>query len=408
MAGTAAASATVPIGQAFLPEGVSSLWDRALPFFKVSGILMATYVANMMVKWGVERLAECLGLKPETRVAVSLAAQAVTMTSGVSLGLNAAGVSWAALSAFAGTALTVSSKDYIRNFIEGVKILLNRPFLMGDSIQIGDKQYKVMDMTLNEILLLREGHSQPTQMTYAQLVSRPITVFREYKNKSELSLGRPSIPFFEILKAAQEASRQHLMRATLWLSAGLGALFALPALKAYLAWNVFDGLYPFLRGGVLLWATWTFANWVCGLIARYAEKNSWDPQVAVILKLFLQAAIYVAGGSLALHSFGVASEVLVASLGVPAIVAGFLSADILGNLGKAIEILWRRPYMIGSLIEIAGVSGEVRDINMQWLLLEHSDKSHTLLPYSVVKASDFTILDPSADTSPPKLPSKSR
>ena len=52
---------------------------------------------------------------------------------------------------------------------------------------------------------------------------------------------------------------------------------------------------------------------------------------------------------------------------------------------------------IGDRLEVGAVSGTVADMNLSYVVLQHPDQSHTLVPYAVLKASPFTVLSQASD-----------
>ena len=92
------------------------------------------------------------------------------------------------------------------------------------------------------------------------------------------------------------------------------------------------------------------------------------------------------------HFFGMTWSALLKSLGATSIAVGWTSSDIIGNLIQGFWILASHPFAIGDQIEVGAVSGTVADMNLSYVVLEHADKSHTLVPYAVLKASPFTVL----------------
>jgi small-conductance mechanosensitive channel len=83
---------------------------------------------------------------------------------------------------------------------------------------------------------------------------------------------------------------------------------------------------------------------------------------------------------------------LLKSLGATSIAVGWASSDIIGNLIQGFWILVSHPFTIGDRIEVGALSGTVADMNLSYVVLEHADKSHTLVPYAVLRASPFTVL----------------
>ena len=80
---------------------------------------------------------------------------------------------------------------------------------------------------------------------------------------------------------------------------------------------------------------------------------------------------------------------------------GLVIADIIGSF-----ILWLRvngKTKIGDNVEISKVTGIVKAVNMHSLVVEHSNKTHTIVPLALAKS--VTVLGKAdAKTDPPKPP----
>jgi len=79
-----------------------------------------------------------------------------------------------AISASAGLALGLGAQDLIKNIIAGILILLDRPFRVGDMIQVGDHYGEVTNIGLRSIRLQTFGDSTvtlPNAMVLGQAIS---------------------------------------------------------------------------------------------------------------------------------------------------------------------------------------------------------------------------------------------
>jgi small conductance mechanosensitive channel len=53
---------------------------------------------------------------------------------------------------------------------------------------------------------------------------------------------------------------------------------------------------------------------------------------------------------------------------------------VLGNLVAGLTIIFTKPFRVGEYIEVAGVSGQVKHIELFSTMLLHSDMSHVMVP----------------------------
>ncbi len=388
-----------------------SAWTHVQPFAIALGALAGTYAVSRAVGWGVEKLAAKLGWRPTTRVAVKMGVTIALLTSGAGLGMHLAGATTSAvLTTFGvgGIAVTMAAKDFIGNFLEGVKVLLSHPFVVGDTIWIGDKPYKVRDMTLR-YLVLDHGRKSTLMITYDQLAAKAVTILREYVPKRKIHLPSPRLRAF--WEAATSIARTDLKSASWWTAVGAALLVGLPAAAGVLAWPALTTLLPYLTAMSWLVAGVAAQKWTGALVTRLGEKLGWHPQTTVVIKLAAQALSLMIGGGVALRAMGVTWMGLLASLGATSIAFGWASADIIGNLIQAFWLITTQPFKIGDILEVGGVQGQVVDMNMQYIALAQDiivdgqlRRAHTLVPYSVIKSAPFSVLAPE-DVKPPEVKS---
>lgn len=392
------ALAAVPIAPVAMPVWLADFFAKYKDYFEAGGVLIATHFANKIVGWGIDRIAELAHWKPNTKVAVHMAASIAVWTTGAAVGLHTAGAGTSALLAtfgIGGVGVTMAVKDFVGNFIEGIKVLINQPFVMGDRIKLGAETYVVKDMTLRYLVLQPESlKGSLSNVTYEKLATIPITVYRDYSNRHKLRLARIGVPFRAIVGAVKAIPRPNIAKATLWMVVGVGALVGLPVLKASLAFSLFNTIFPYLQGAAVLAATHSVAKWLTNVVQKLGEKLGWNPQATLVVKIAAEALTYTLGGSFALRAVGLTWKTLLTTLGATTAALSWASADILSNLFHGIWLLARQPFKIGDTIKVGGVMGQVADMTVQYVVLVGPDHSHILVPQSVIKSELYTVLSP--------------
>jgi len=405
---SALAGAVVPLpaAKAALPDWAQHAWTQVAPYAWAGAGIGATYAAGRLSSWAVTTLGARWGWDQHRVVAVRLAVSTAGWIAGTTATLHAAGVSKEVLVTslgLGGVTLTMAAKEFIRQVLEGLKVLVYRPFFPGDRIIVDKSLYKVRGFTLRYLELDRYKKST-SMMTYATLSGKPVTVLRRYTPAKDSSLPNPQ-GWRSSWTAMRGEARQNLSlrKATAWLAAGVAVLVGLPSLKAEVALPAFQWVFPWLEAGAIMFATRQADNWIYSFIGRIAEKAQWRPQTTMFVRLGAQMLVYVIGGTLAMHAMGVTWTTVAATVGVTSFVVGWATGDVIGNVIQGFLILYSKPFGVGDVIEVGGITGRVIDMNLQYVVLEHSDKTHSLIPYSVVRDSVFTVLDPSeADTRPPQ------
>ena len=380
-----------------LPSWLPDLWSQMEKYVAGGGILLAVYAGNRLIHRAIDGLAERGHWRPNTVMAVSLATSALVWGLGGALALHAFGVSTATLLktfGLGGVGMTMAAKDFIGGFLEAVKLLINRPFVINDRVRITAEEYVVRDMDLYYVYLLR-ADGAIKMMTYAQLAGQAVTVFREYSQRSPDGSPRAHIGE-RMRRLLGEIPRLSLAASSLWTILGLGlsaSLFFFPALAP--AAIALHSWVRWAQAATVLVAAHFLQRGLVGFIGRLSQRPGWSPQAAVVVKLIAQLLVYLLGGSIALFFLGMSWPALLASLGATSLVMGWAAADFLGNLIQGLWILFRHPFTLGDTIEIGGVSGIVADMNINYVVLSHSNKSHTVIPYAVIRNSPIIKIPPS-------------
>jgi len=90
------------------------------------------------------------------------------------------------------------------------------------------------------------------------------------------------------------------------------------------------------------------------------------------------AAVFIA----ALQVFGVQATSFVAVLGALTLAIGLSLQGALGNIASGVMIMIFRPYKLGDYVELAGVAGSVKDINLFQTVLATVDNVQIMVPNS--------------------------
>lgn len=385
---------------------LGSAWSWASPYTGTVGALAAAYGVSRLARWGIDQLAARGNWQPNTKVVARLIASIVVWTGGVAFGLSAAGVSTAALMTtfgVGGIAVTMAARDFIGNFMEAAKILMTKPYVVGDKVKIDDKDYLVKGMSLRYLELEREP-GKLTLITYAQISGKAITIQRAYtsKHKRFFAGGVKPVTFSDLWRSAgfgRAEPKIHMGKAALLAGIGLAGVLGLPVLAAASATSLpwLAGALPYLKAFAALWMTRWTSQWITGLVSKLGAVAGWDPQSSTMVKFLAQALTWTLGGTVALYMAGVTWAALLTAVGASSIALGWASADVIGNLIQGMWILATQPFKIEDTVEIGKSKGKIVDMSVNFVVLENEGGSHTLVPYAVVKASEFTVAAPQED-----------
>ena len=65
-------------------------------------------------------------------------------------------------------------------------------------------------------------------------------------------------------------------------------------------------------------------------------------------------------------------------------VVGFAVKDVLANLAAGMFILIKRPFVVGETVHLAGITGEVMEVNLAACVLFSSDRETVTIPNAKV------------------------
>lgn len=414
-AASTSAGAPAPIE---LPAWLVGAVSAVFPYAKGIATLFGAHYANQGARWAITRLGETFGWKENTTAVVRLVAGVSILAGGAAMALHFMGMPTdALLTTFGvgGVAMTMAAKDFIGNFLEGVKVLIKQPFQMGDYMLIGGKLVRANDMSLQHLKLDTYGKSVAYR-EYTDLAGLAITVFREHvpqlKFKSPKGLLAKTALLLKLAVAnavalTREIPKPDLKKTGMWAAAAGGLLYGLPKLRELLVDGWFQSLFPFLQGGAVFFAAHSLQKWLGALITVWGQKRGWHPQKIVLVKLLVQGGVFAVGGPIALSMMGFSMTSFLAYIGASGVVIGWATSDILGNVIKAFRVMGGKKIQVGDIVEFGTVQGKVVDLDWNYLIIEHADKSHSLIPYSMTK--NFTLMHPDdADPSAPKPTDKKK
>ncbi|MFT7003381.1 MAG: small conductance mechanosensitive channel [Sulfurimonas sp.] len=91
-----------------------------------------------------------------------------------------------------------------------------------------------------------------------------------------------------------------------------------------------------------------------------------------------------------LNSLGINTTSFLAIFGAAGLAVGLALKDSLSNIGAAVLIIIFHPFKVGDIIEAAGTTGTVKDINLFSTIIEPVDKSIVIVPNSSVINGNIT------------------
>ena len=140
------------------------------------------------------------------------------------------------------------------------------------------------------------------------------------------------------------------------------------------------------------------AGWIGGIVRKVALRNeNIDDTLGNFFGSLVRWALTAAVFITILTVFGVEATSFVAILGALTLAIGLSLQGALGNIASGVMIMVFRPYKLGDYVDIAGVAGTVKDINLFQTVLATVDNVKILVPNSqaidgvITNYSGYTI-----------------
>ncbi|MEA1942330.1 MAG: mechanosensitive ion channel [Pseudomonadota bacterium] len=132
---------------------------------------------------------------------------------------------------------------------------------------------------------------------------------------------------------------------------------------------------------VILIAGFVVAGMVKRGVRKAVERSSrMDDTLASFFSSIAYYAVIAVVLIAVLARFGVQTASLVAALGAITLAIGFALQGTLSNIAAGVMIIAFRPYSIGDWVEVAGVSGGVKDVNLFTTILATADNKKIIIP----------------------------
>jgi small conductance mechanosensitive channel len=139
--------------------------------------------------------------------------------------------------------------------------------------------------------------------------------------------------------------------------------------------------------GILLLTIW-IAGWASTQAREAAGRFHRHEEPDTVLQGFIASlvryAVVIIGGVAVLQQIGVQTTSVLAVLGAASLAIGLALQGGLSNVAAGVMILLLRPYRIGDRVEIAGVVGRVRGLDLFITRLHDLDNSVVFIPNSKV------------------------
>ena len=108
-------------------------------------------------------------------------------------------------------------------------------------------------------------------------------------------------------------------------------------------------------------------------LTRFFDKTEFDRTMEIFAQRAVRIILWIVLLIIVLDNLGFDITGFVAGLGVVGFVVGFATKDILSNLASGVLILVKKPFKVGDSVELSGIKGTVKEINLAACELETAE-----------------------------------
>src|SRR5882724_12419466 len=138
--------------------------------------------------------------------------------------------------------------------------------------------------------------------------------------------------------------------------------------------------FQIIGAAIILGAGFFVARWIGRIIDRLLGRREMEPPMRALIVRTISFVVIVFTLVLALDKLGVQVAPLVAGIGVAGVGVGLAMQGVLGNVVAGLTIIFTKPFRVGEYVELAGVQGQVTNVELFSTVLLHSDNSRVVVP----------------------------
>ena len=136
------------------------------------------------------------------------------------------------------------------------------------------------------------------------------------------------------------------------------------------------------------------AKWVAGLAERGLTRANVEPTATHFLRKVAYVILMVVLVLASLQVVGVPMTSMIAVLGAAGLAIGLALKDSLSNIASGVMLVTLKPFRVGNLVTINGVTGTVEDVSIFQTKVRGADNQLIVLPNSLITSDSIINLTP--------------
>ena len=179
------------------------------------------------------------------------------------------------------------------------------------------------------------------------------------------------------------------------VAAGRQAIAVDAAMIAKLTDMAGDFAINFSIAALIFVATMFAAKWASGAARRTLSRVRGfrhDPTVLSFAVQVVRIVVIIIGMIAVLQRLGVQTTSIIAVLGAASLAVGLALQGTLTNVASGIMLLILRPYKVGDVVDVGGMSGTVQRLDLFTTQLSNANNHKIVIPNSKVLGDSLTNL----------------
>lgn len=150
-------------------------------------------------------------------------------------------------------------------------------------------------------------------------------------------------------------------------------------------------LLAILHAAIIFVVGWSLARLIGAAVLRVVSRRA-TPQGAMLLRRVVFYALFLLVVIATLNQLGFQLGVLLGAAGILTVALGFASQTSASNLISGLFLIAERPFVVGDIITVEDVTGEVLTIDLLSIKLRTFDNLYVRVPNEMIIKSRITNL----------------
>lgn len=138
--------------------------------------------------------------------------------------------------------------------------------------------------------------------------------------------------------------------------------------------------FPAVKALLILFIGWIIAGWVRRLTRRGMERARIEPTITAFAANLARWGVLVLAAIFILSVFGIETASIAVVFGGMALALGLALQGTLGNAAAGFMLLLFRPFKVGDVVNAAGVTGKVVEIELFSTIIDTFDNRRLIVP----------------------------